>query len=307
MIGDLKKKIGHFFLKTEGGKRVLNRKNAFLFGGLVFALGLVGALFPVFRGEEDSSELKRSDAPLLGDKNAKPVATAQNAFPAIGGVTDHAPRDMPVRSRGRSQIKYKAKQVIGPGDGSDRIPRGSNFIGKLLSSIDTRSPQSVQVVLPYGGSHKSGSGSLPKETILFGSVSYPGQGEKVYINFDRGVLPDGQEVAIQARALSSKDYTTGILGDFHSNTVNRMASVMGLSMVSGVSEVMVEKEALGQTYVPTPKATLKNGFYNGLSKVTQNEANIQAEKLAAVPEYVTVESGTDLIISLTASFGQGER
>lgn len=70
---------------------------------------------------------------------------------------------------------------------------------------------------------------------------------------------------------------------------------------------MVEKEALGQTYIATPKATLKNGFYNGVSKATEMEASYQAEKLAQTPEYATVDAGTDLIISLISSYGPSER
>ena len=50
-------------------------------------------------------------------------------------------------------------------------------------------------MLPYGGSHKSGGGSLPPETILMGQFNYPGQGERVFINFTKAILPDGEETA----------------------------------------------------------------------------------------------------------------
>ena len=73
-------------------------------------------------------------------------------------------------------------------------------------------------------------------------------------------------------------------------------------MVAGVSDVLVEKEALGQGYSTTPKATLKNGVYNGVAKVADMEASRQAERLAQTPEYVTIEAGTDLIVSLTGEF-----
>ena len=308
MVEKLRTKAGHFLFREEGGKKVLNRKNAGLLAAFLASLGLVGLTLPTILKGEDSSELKTSDLPVVenGTVNAM-TPESSTKYDSIGGVTGGVPPKLRAKSAGRVvSIRYKAKQVIGPAEGTDKIPTGTNFIGKLISSIDTRAPQTVQVILPYGASHKSG-GSIPKETILFGKVNYSGQGERVYLMFDRGVLPDGQEIAIQAQALSSKDYRAGLIGDFHSNTANRMASVMGLSMVSGISEVMVEKEALGQTYMPTAKANLKNGFYNGLAKVTETEAGIQAEKLAQSPEYVTVEAGVDLIVSLVASYGQSER
>jgi hypothetical protein len=298
-----------FLFRQEGGKRVLNRKKAGVLLSVIFAVGLVAKLIPEIRRNENPSEIKRSDAPLVGASGGTVVirGPVPGSSP-IGGVTDNAPKRRGSRGGPHVALKYRAKQVIGPSETSqDHIPRGSNFIGKLISSIDTRAPSQVKVVLPYGGSPKTGGGSLPPETVLFGQAGYPGQGEKVYVNFDRGLLPDGQEIAIHAQALTSKDYTPGIIGDFHGNTSNRMASVLGLTMISGMSDVMVEKEGLGQSFEASPKATLKNGFYNGVTKVTEMEATSQAEKLAQTPEYVTVDSGSDVIISITESFGQNER
>ena len=148
-------------------------------------------------------------------------------------------------------------------------------------------------------------GAFPPATILLGQANYPGHDERVYLTFDHGLLPDGQEIVLQARGLSSRDYAPGIVGDFHNNTGSQMASVVGLSMVSGMSEIMVEKEGLGNSFESTPKATLKNGVYNGLSKVTEMQANRQAEKLAQIPDYVTVSEGSDVIISLTGSYRSG--
>jgi len=298
-----------FIFREEGGKKVLNKKRAGILFLFIFSLGLSGRLIPeIFSKKIGESEIKRSDVPLVpvaGSKQASSSPTPSSA--PIGGVTDHA---SPVRhSRGvHIVIRYRAKQVIGPSEGNlDHIPRGSNIIGKLLSSIDTRSLGQVKVVLPYGAAPKAGGGNLPPETIFFGESSYPGHGDRVFVNFDRGLLPDGQEITLHAQALTSKDYTPGIIGDFHGNTTNRMASVLGLTMISGMSDVMVEKEGLGQTFMPSPKATLKNGFYNGLSKVTEMEATTQAEKLAETPEYVTIDSGGDVIISLTSALNQSER
>ncbi|MBX9765899.1 MAG: TrbI/VirB10 family protein [Bdellovibrionales bacterium] len=299
-------------LREEGGKRVVNRRRATLVGLLLGMVGMTVSLLPtIFSGDGGSRPILKSDVPLVGAKTESvltgdiPKAESQVS---IGGISNHTPTNVNVMRSARPPtiVRYRAKQVIGPDGSADRIPAGANFIGKLLKAIDTRAPSDVQIILPYGGGHESG-GTLPKDTILFGQAGYSGRGSRVYINFDRGVLPDGTEISIRARALNSKDYSVGIEGDFHSNTGNRVASVLGLSMVSGMSEVLIEKEALGQTFEATPKANLSNAFYNGLAKVTQMEAGIQAEKLAQTPEYVIVDAGTDLILSLTSSYRPSER
>ncbi|MBT4792623.1 MAG: hypothetical protein HON90_13705, partial [Halobacteriovoraceae bacterium] len=180
------------------------------------------------------------------------------------------------------------------------LPTGTNFIGKLLSTVDTRDlNQFIKVLLPYGGSYK-GKNKLPKDSMLLGSVKYSGRGEKVYINFVKAILPTGQEMEISAVALNPKDYSTGILGEHHGTRGIRIATTLGLSMVSGMTEVLTEKQALGENGTVTPKANMKNAFYHGVSKVSEMEASRQAQELSAEKAYVTIEAGSDLIISLIA-------
>jgi hypothetical protein len=311
VIKIIKTKIGSLVLQNEGGKKVLNKKRASIISIILFGVGIVSQLGPsIFKDDLPKGRITKSDTPFLKDKNetqALPAVSESNRQ-NLGGVADNIP---PPRSiviaHHFKPIRYKGKQVFTPDTSTQKIPAGANFIGKLLTSIDTRSQQRVHVMLPYGGSHKSGGGSLPPETILMGQFNYSGQGERVFIVFNRAVLPDGQEITIQAQALSSKDYRVGVIGDYHGNKGSQMASVFGPSMISGISEVMVEKQGLGQSFNVAPKSTLKNGIYNGVAKVTETEANDQATQLAQTPKYVTIDSGADVIISLGASYGSNER
>lgn len=309
MIAKLKEKISKLFLVDDGGKKVVNKRRAFIVTCYLFGVGILSQVVPViFSDDVPQGGVFKSDIPLLKDTGTQATAqTKTDNKENIGGVLDHAPPTKRARRASGPPIRYKARQVFTPDASQERIPSGANFVGKLLTSIDTRSPQKVHVILPYGGSHRSGGGALPPETILMGQFSYSGQGERVFMVFNRAVLPDGQEIAITAQALSSKDYRAGVIGDFHSNKGSQMASVLGLSMVGGISEVMVEKEGLGQSYEATPKATLKNGFYNGMAKVAEMEANNQAAQLAQTPNFVTIDSGGDLIISLAGGLNTHER
>jgi hypothetical protein len=192
-------------------------------------------------------------------------------------------------------------------NGGKVLPIGINLVGKLLTSIDTRAlGHIVKVILPYGGKHKGSGGSLPANTILFGKANYPGRGEKVQLNFNRGLLPNGEEIRLQAQALSAKDYSVGLSGELHGNFGGRTAAVLGLTMVGAMSETLVEREALGQGFSITSKASMKNGLYNGVSKVANLEANRKAQEMAGEKDYVTIDAGSDLIISLTDSYKEKE-
>jgi len=221
---------------------------------------------------------------------------------------EHQPRRTR-KSFAPKNIKYKATQVIGRDDtdfAGNAIPIGTNFIGKLLTAIDSRDQgQFIKVLLPYGGAYK-GRGSIPKNSMLFGTIHYPGRGEKIFIKFNRGIYPDGREFKIEAQALNSKNYSSGLIGNHHGTAGIRIATTLGLSMISGMTSVLTAKEVLGTSDVVTPKATMKNAMLHGVSKVTEMESQRQAAELAQDNiEYVTVEAGSDMIISLTKTFKGG--
>lgn len=301
---NFKEKLLKFFLEEQGGKKVINKRRALAIVCSLFFIGLGLELAPtLFKNDLPQGGVVKSDTPLIQeDKSLQKPEVRKGAD--IGGVSDYAPvQRKPVIAQRGPPIRYKARQVITPDASRERISSGANFVGKLLTSIDTRSPSTVSAILPYGGSHRSGGGALPPETILMGQFSYGGQGERVFMGFSRAILPDGQELAIRAQALSSKDYRAGVIGDYHSNKGDQMAATLGLTMISGVSEILVEKESLGNSYEATPKANFKNGFYNGIAKVTAMEATNQATRLGQNPSYVTIDAGSDLIISLSESMG----
>lgn len=212
----------------------------------------------------------------------------------------------PARVTDQKKLEYRAKQVLVRSDDKSlkrNLPNGSNIIGKLLSAIDSRDLESfVKVLLPYGANFK-GEQFIEKNSMLIGKAHYSGKGERIYLNFDKAISPSGEEKQITAMALDSSDYSNGIIGEVHSETGIRIAGTLGLTMVSSMTDVLTEKTAHGESGVITPKATMKNAVYQGVSKVSEMEAARHAEAMAQTPPYITLESGTDLIISLTSAFG----
>lgn len=298
-------KVKGFYLVEDGGKKTIN-----LIRVLQAATLTVVALFLllIFTGNlfqsEDTSVLTKTTTKANEKNQTKGEQIAQNN---MGGIQNQQTDSKTEGSRRVPHVKinYRAKQVLTNGGNNQgkSLPTGVNLIGKLITSIDTRaSDQKIKVILPYGGKHKGSGASLPINTILLGRVSYSGKGEKVLINFNSGVLPTGDEIQLQAQALDAKDYSVGLKGEVHGNAIGRTAATLGLTMVSGMTETLVQKEALGQGFDITPKASLQNGFFNGLSQVTRMEATRKAQEMQNAQSYLTVDAGKDLIISLTGSY-----
>lgn len=295
------------FHEREAGKKVININKVFLIFFPVFAVALIVLSF--LEMSSDGSFIRHSieSVTAIGQEKASHSHGKKQDPNLTGGISPMGDlNNLPKKKRSltpRIKIKYRAQQVIIREETQSKpfFPIGTSFMGELLNSIDTRSEGSwIKVRLPHGGKFK-GRGFLPKDTILMGTVDYPRKGKKVFINFSKGVLPNGREFDLQAQALDPGDQSVGISGKYHSRRGGRMASILGLSMVSGVTEVLTQKQVLGKSEVITPKATLKNSLYHGVSKVTESEAQRQASQLGELFPYITIPSGTRLIVNLISS------
>lgn len=308
----VKSGVRSFFLVKDGGKEVLRTTRALLYAGAVILVGVCVSFF--FGGQDDTSYLGKTDKPLSAEASDQ-APTAPVASGKVGSLLKNSEARGTGETRkrpsggGGMRVNYQAKQVLvseGAFDPARTIPMGTNLIGKTLTTIDTRqADQLVKVLLPYGGRFNAG-GEIPKNSIVFGQVSYGGKGKKVFVKFSKGIFPSGEEFSLEAQALSSSDYSPGVSGRFHGNADLRIASTLGLTMVAGMSDVLTEKESLGgsatQAGAVTAKANMKNALYHGVSEVAKSEAQRQAEAINDEQEYVTVDAGSDMIVSLTKAY-----
>lgn len=253
---------------------------------------------------------RKSDKSIFSEQK-KPASVSEphqeaSTFQAQEPTNLPQPPAKTVNHSGQSKLAFRAKQVLERDNGKEgkkALPTGSNLIGKLLTAIDSRDLSSpIKVLLPYGGKFQSEQ-FIEKNTILLGKANYSGKGERIFISFDRAILPSGQERSITASALDSSDYSNGIVGDVHSETGMRIAGSLGLTMVSSMSDVLTEKTAHGESGVVIPKANMRNAAFQGISKVSSIEASRQAETIAQTPPYITLDAGIDLIITLGAFYG----
>ena len=301
-------RIRAFFLKQEAGKEVIDQKRFWVAIILILAGGVLVIFFS--NTGSDSSVVVNASVPIEADNidEAKvPMPVSQKISGLLQASEQRVLAPKPRQAKAapkqpKQKIKYRAPQVIERQDSfTSKLPLGSNLIGKLLTSIDTReSEQSYKVLLPYGGKGKHGG--IPKNTVLFGTVNYPNKGRKVFMQFSKALLPDGHEVELKAQALNAKDYSPGLEGKLHSGTTARVAATLGLTMVSAFTDTLTEKQALGAEGQVAPKATVKDAMYQGIAKASETEAQRQAAELGNVQSYVTVPAGREIIVNLLSTY-----
>jgi hypothetical protein len=306
-VGGLWNRVAGYYTVAEGGKNRINFEK-FLISGSFLMCPLLIVYF--FASGENTAYVGRTPNSLTVSKsqpspNHSPRTAPNNYnYPVqqnadvVGGAKPSGPPKG--HDGGQKSVKLAAKQVLIREDANlgYGFHVGSNLIGELQSTVDTRDPnQVVRVVLPYGGKSRDGSAELPRGTLLLGQVSYQGKGEKVFIQFQQAILPEGKAIKIAAIALDPKDYSTGLGGEIQSQAKSRALSVMGLSAVAAMGNVMTEKESMG-LYQVEAKASAKNALLAGVAKSAEVEAGRLQEQTEA-QDYVQVDAGTAVVVSLT--------
>lgn len=310
----VKRQLYDFLFERHGSQKILKKKSLFIIGSLLVLLIICAAL--TRRITKDTSHLgtgkvDKNSSEKSQRKNSQVNVGIQNAYHAasIGASKENSNNSNNGYKYQPPKINYRAVQVIERDNlenEKDTLPIGTKFIGKMLSSVDTREAGvTIEVLLPYGAAFKSEK-MIPDDSIIMGVVQYSGKGQKFFINFSHIVFPDGSEHQVHAQALDSKDYSVGLIGEFHGHVGARVASTLALTAIGTAADIMVSKVPVGPQGIAIAKPNMKNALYGAASKTAEFEANRQAKELTSEKDYITFDSGSDLIISLTKSFRRND-
>lgn len=255
----------------------------------------------------DSSQIGQVDGEIEFDDTIVSTPTPMG----VGGGTETKPQSETVRKKAdaehRPKVKVGGKMVFYRWElegSSNSIPVGTQMLGVLASSIDTRYLESpVRIELNRGFIYKR-TRFLPPKTVLFGVLRYPGDEEDVYISLNGGVLPNGSQFSLNAEVLSFETMGPGIRGTFHGTFTDRARKSLALGFVSGIAETLQEKQGWGRENIPTTRSTVKNAMLSGVSRVAEQELERQRRHVESEKPYVTIAPGKKLVVSLLHPFSR---
>ena len=184
----------------------------------------------------------------------------------------------------------------------DELREKTKFIAKLLYEVDSRNTdEEVEVSVTYA-LMKGEKVLIPKDSLLVGKIIPKISKKRVEFQFHEVVFPNGKRFKIKAYALDSKDYRRGIIGKYHSEKAFKHASRVGFAMASGMSEVMIEREALGNSISNSPRSTNRNALINGVKQVIDQESRELENDSQRTQDYIIVPAQKALIIKLENKF-----
>lgn len=293
-------------VEVSGGKVVINVRNVGVAAGgclLILAVGLAW-----FGPMEDRTFYVQVNQGLGGDGEKSELA-GSTVSDSVASLFSNSAKKMSEekkmeesRQRKHVAIKYLAPQVIGTqSKGSKTIRSGAKLVGFLLNAIDTRTSSLVRVRIAKGG--EVDGVEIERGSVLAGQYSYSGDGNRVFVSFSRIDTPDGEPKRIQAVALDSGSYTAGISGEVFSDAGLKTAASLGLTMLSGMADVMTEKESVGMsTDSVQAKSTMRNALLHGASRTAQEQTGRMQQEINNSKDYVVVPEGKEMIIELTEDY-----
>lgn len=304
-IKKVKAEVRSYFTKTSGGKTVVHSRRASV---LSIACLFVGSLsLAVFGPSPDRTYYMRTSNP--NDRNVPIQPSGVILERDVSGLLttgkDQQSKEVAralLQKRQRVSTKYFASQIVDGRKPEQKVMlAGSKLVAFLLNSIDTRSPRPVRARILRGG--ESNGIEIERGAVLTGQYSYGGSGNRVFIVFSSVTTPDGELRRIQAHALDSASYTAGIDGETHSDGTAKTVAGLGLSMLSGMADVLTEKESVGSTYGSIQaKPTMRNALLQGVARSSQEQISRTMNAVDSSNDYVIVPEGQEMIVELIESY-----
>lgn len=133
---------------------------------------------------------------------------------------------------------------------------------------------------------------IPEGAVLLGA----GQSteERLIVRFNQVVFKDGSFENISAQAADAEDRTVGLRGSRVGRVALKYAAAIGLNFVSGMAEVLQDRDVVGQQAVAKP--TAKNALLNGTSKATVEMANETMTDLRNNAPIIQIDAGKEIIV-----------
>ncbi len=290
------KKLRNYYFLRSGEKYVVRKQR--VVSTLIFLCTCFAAVSWHFKEKPDSTSVEVKVKTI--DRDGTVTITTKRKVYGSGEESKAESSSKKSKSTKKKHVlKLKARQVLineSPTIGG--LPTGSSAVGELLNTIDSRdSSQIVRVKLLYGLKSKS-SMVFKKDSILLGKATYSQGNDRAYVSFFSVIHPNGIEEQVEAQALDSKDFSTGLIGKVHSDKAINTVGSIALNVISAAAGIATQKSmSVGNTNVPDFNA--EDAVIGGAGSVARDEANNASSKLKSAQDYIKVRAGRELIVMLT--------
>jgi len=276
-------------IKPDKGSQSLG-KNAYLFNpatqfdrsyksSLYIAIALSIALFVAMSFTKDMGHSRFGDQPI---KTPEVDYRSASINPKL--LTERDLRTNTIGSQ-RPRPSHLGKIKIVSLRGEAFLPVGTEMKAVLSSGasdgiVRARLTQKVLV---------DGEVVLPERTTLFGH-GVSGE-ERLFVEFKKAILPNGESHEILAQALDSSDSILGLKGAFVGRKTKKMAGAIGFGFLGGMMQgFQTDSSLLGR------RPTARDAALSGASKAALDQSTYFMEEMRNAKNTIEVKLGSPILV-----------
>ena len=169
------------------------------------------------------------------------------------------------------------------------IPVGSEVRAVLVSGA-TDGIVKAKLIAPL---IIDGEPILPERAVLFGKGK--SGDERLFLEFQKVILPDGQAYPIRAQAFDVSDKILGLKGDVVGTRTKKMAAAMGFGFLGGVASGLQSTSGssmYGYNQVPSAR----DAALAGASKAALTQSQAYMDEMRQSPNIIEVKTGSELVV-----------
>ena len=218
--------------------------------------------------------------------NVAAVPTSLDHLYAGGGTGVGSTRD-----RNSSMILTR-----GGVDSRTQLPPGSRIPVRLLQGAVVANQAMPVIALVARDVVQEDGLAIPKDSKLFGDVSFDDGSERAQVSWKSIQFPDGRERQLSAIGVG-QDGQVGVNGKIHSDALKNTVGQTLTRFIGAYAEGSMQRGALGAS-----EGGRDNGLKNAIAETAKDRAEAWAEDMKKERKWIELRAGSEFYAVVTQPF-----
>jgi Bacterial conjugation TrbI-like protein len=138
-----------------------------------------------------------------------------------------------------------------------------------------------------------GEPALPEGTIVFGHGK--STEERLFVEFTKAILPDGESFSIIAQAFDGSDKILGLKGSMVGSKTKKLAMGMALGFMGGMADGL-QNTSGSSIFSVQQRPSVRDAALAGTAKATLDQSNLYLDQVKNSPDIIEVKQGTEFYV-----------
>ena len=270
--------------------------------GTVLGIGLVVSIFvllllpqPIPQNSEFHETVAGDVSKKNGDRPSE--ADAWASLQNRGGFNANDFLGLPRTTTTSTKNHNSPMVLIRTGyDSRTQLPAGTRIQIRLTQRVVVQSSAMPIIGVVTNDVLQESTIAIPRDTQIFGTVSFDDTSERALINWTSVTFPDGRQRELLALALGV-DEQAGVNGNVKSEALKNIIGATVSRFIGAYAEGSMTRNQMGFS-----QGGNNNGFKNAIAETAKDRAEDWADSLKRTRKWIEVNEGTNLIAVLKQTF-----